>query len=208
MESHQKTTRRWKSRTSRQVSQQNVSHANRGKEFEHRLEAVHTVYQKLGLGRIDKNPEVWTFCRAADYDRLPGHMTARTKSGSYLVRKASDIDFSGCYGKLHCEFDCKEFHGSSIPLANFKEHQVEKLITSEKAGSLSGFMVHLADYQKVYWVESSVIRAAQGLIRFQKGRGKYPKSLNLDWFKANGLLITDKPNGMVDWAKILLPSNV
>jgi len=170
------------------------------------LERAHAQYETLGQARIVKNPEEWKFCGESDYQTLSPNLVARCKDGRTIKRVVSDADFSGGALGRHVEFDAKQTQSPSIKLDNFRRGQVESLCSSERCRNLAGFMVYFTGHEKVFWVKASLVRDAQDKVMFQrKGKGKFPRSLNLSWMAAHALEIPYRAGSMlVDWLPVLM----
>jgi penicillin-binding protein-related factor A (putative recombinase) len=173
------------------------SHANRGRQFEAMLERTHDFYTCELIGDITKISNRWEFCSEGEWRRLPPALKARTGDGKPLKRAQTVCDYLGHAYGYGVAFDAKEFNGPSIPLENFKVHQVRGLYNYERTRGLAGFLVWSKRADKVYWVCAQfmmILRSAGTL-----------KSLNIKWLDEHAVLITEKTTGaLVDWARVLL----
>lgn len=148
-----------------------TSHANLGKDFEDALEIVHRrLYATNKTGFIQKNNLDWVYTSKENIDnalaagKLSPAQCAKTLDGRYLVSKQTKPDFEGGilfdWVKLatHILFDAKQTKGKSISLTNLKNHQIETLALAQMCGSLSGFMVHFSDVDRVFFLSALSVR--------------------------------------------------
>ena len=93
------------------AKQQGESHANRGREFENALKAMHALYERRGLAVIRKNYVESTVVGDGRWARVDG---------------PAIVDFSGPISKngRYVAFDAKDAKDKSIPLAALKPHQM------------------------------------------------------------------------------------
>ena len=181
------------------------SHANRGETFQRMLDHAHSLYRRLGWGRIERRERIWLFTSQQHALKQHENNRAETGHGRWLVAAQSDVDYSGVLLKRPISFDAKQFQRVSIPLINFTPHQVEKLCADEHAGAVAGFMIYRSDTGQVYWLRASQVRDAKDRVIFSTGRGRHPKSCSVSWLTEHSLVIgTFRPGELVDYAGKLL----
>lgn len=176
------------------------SHGNRGKEFEGMLEKTHHYYRVRGVADVDYIPNAFIYCSEADYRRLAPEMKARMGDGRTLRRARTSGDYRGTLRGRGLAFDAKQFSDERLQLKKIPRHQLESLCSFARAGGIAGFMVYARQVGKVYWVEARQMRDLCDRALSSKG----VKTLNLDWFVENALLV-DKviPGGLVEYDKSL-----
>jgi penicillin-binding protein-related factor A (putative recombinase) len=199
------------------MSQQSFHHfrarrpqANRGMTLQSLLDRTHGMYRRQGLACVRRNERVWVYTSPQHAAKLPPMARATTDDGQRkLVMRRSDVDYRGTIGGGRAvAFDAKETSGKSIPLSDDKidTHQVETLCEDERAGALAGFMVHFTGDGRVFFAGASKVRDAKDRAALQpKGKGKYPKSLSLEWMEEHATLVcVVKPfDNLVDWLPVL-----
>lgn len=110
-------TRLYTARGGKQLSllpgakQEGESHANRGREFENALKAMHALYERRGLAVIRKNYVESTVVGDGRWARV---------DGPAIVDFSGPISTNGRY----VAFDAKDAKDKSIPLAALKPHQM------------------------------------------------------------------------------------
>lgn len=174
-------------------------HANRGRLLEGMLERTHQYYERSGIGSVEKIPNAFVFCSEIEWQRIKSPaLKARTADGKPLRREKTDCDFKGHARGFGIAFDAKEFAGPSLPIANFKPHQVLRLFTFARTGGTAGFMRWAKRIDSIFWIEA----AAFNLIYL----GGKLKSLNLAWLKEHAILICSCTTGaLIDWVSVLFP---
>ena len=156
--------------------------------FQRMLDRAHRTYRLAGMAVVERNERVWTYTSEGRAKAHPGFMAAKTLDGArFLVMETSQVDYAGTARGRSLRFDAKETTRASIPLENFTRTQVDELCDHERAGALSGFLVHFARTAEVFWVAASRVRSAQDRVLFQVGRGTHPKSLSPEWLAEHGL---------------------
>lgn len=180
-----------------------ANHSNLGKSFEKELERTHHFYKIKHLAKIEKNSTEWRYISKGEFDRLaktPGLRANLSQSldGRCLQRVQSNVDFGGGALGKSIAFDAKETKGKSIPLTNFKRHQVENLVEHEKCGNCAFFLIRFSELNRVFFVKASVVRSAMDEAEFKQGR----KSLSLEYCETNAKEVPVCQN-LIDWLKIL-----
>lgn len=112
------------------VKQKSESYANRGREFENALKAMHTLYKKRGLARIDKN--------YLQTEPLPEARKA-------LIIGKAIVDFTGVTaGGRFVAFDAKDCVEHRIELERLAPHQIEYLGDVFALGGAAFILVRFA----------------------------------------------------------------
>lgn len=183
------------------------SHAGRGASFEKMLERAHHFYRARRMAVVERNKRVWDYTTDKRALLLPKYMAARTLDGRhYLTMETSLVDYAGTAKGRSIRFDAKETADASLPLKNLSREQVEELCDHEAAGALAGFMVLFSRTGEVFFVAAVAVRDAQDRVMFQAGKGKYPKSLSLEWMHSHALHVYTVRHGgdMCDYLPKLL----
>lgn len=172
-------------------------HANRGRALEQMLARTHDYYERQGIASIEKFPNAFVFCAEIEWQKIQTPaLKARTGDGKPLKREKTDCDFKGHARGFGVAFDAKEFAGPSIPLANFKPHQVQRLYMFARTGGRAGFIIWAKRIDSVFWIEAQAFSAI-----YHTG---HLKSLNLDWLRENALTICQWTTAaLIDWAAVL-----
>lgn len=191
-----------------------VSHANLGKGFEGDIERTNEYYLRRGIANIKKNPLKWQVVSEKEYyqalkeKELPEGMFAKTENGLFMIAEQSDVDYTGPALGHSIEFDAKTTQRPSIPLKNFREHQIINLINSERAGAIAGFMVEFSEKNRVFFVKASFVRACKDKYLYQS-RGKKQAtrgtaSISIALLEERAVEIPCR-NDLVDYLQVLIP---
>ena len=184
-------------------SAKQVSHSNRGREFETLIERTNHYYSVRKIAFIEKNPTVWRYVNKSQFDTFrdsTSDFVAKTNRGLYLKRFKSDVDFSGVLAPngRAISFDSKEIKGKSLPLGNIAEHQIQTLRQAEEVGGIAGLMIMFSDLQRVFFVSASVVE--QAVIQMLYHRGA--KSLSLSLCESEGKEI-QVVGGLVEYLEVI-----
>lgn len=178
-----------------------ADHSNLGKDLEKDLEKTHYNYKHRGIADVVKNAEKWNYTGLSAYNdnyRSTHDIVAKTNSGRYLIKCASDIDFSGNLSDGRAVyFDSKQTRGKSLPLGNIKGHQIRRLADKEASGAIAGLLVYFSDLDRLFFISGSIIEEFQIKALYKKGR----KSIPLAAFEDVGREIF-RTNNLWDWAKV------
>ena len=117
------------------------SQANRGMEFEHELMAMHQLYRRRKLARVEKN-----FVQ-----------TQPTKGGKIaVITGRAIVDFTGTLeGGRSVAFDAKDCIGRRIELNRLADHQIDYLGDVHALGGLAFVLVRF-ERGRVYRVPVDV----------------------------------------------------
>jgi penicillin-binding protein-related factor A (putative recombinase) len=201
--------------------ERNTSHANRGRLFQGILKNTHTWYDRQHWGHVYEIPNAYSYVNEWRWKSAEPELRARTeiyfvdvkgttrreqRGGAPLLRVKSAPDYVGGILGYHIEFDAKEFAGPSISIENFKEHQVDNLYASERAGNIAGFMVLEKRTSNVYWVSAGWARAWRDNVRMN--RFGVAKSLNFSKVADARirLLCQVERNSVAHYAPALIPT--
>lgn len=112
------------------------SHANRGMEFEKRLEEVHGIYKAMSYARVEKN-----------YVK-----TTVTGNGQARIDGSAIVDYTGTLdGGRSVAFDAKDCAGNTISLNKLKPHQGDYLSQIDALGGLAFVLVRF-ERRTVYMI--------------------------------------------------------
>lgn len=153
-------TRLYTARGGKQLSllpgakQEGESHANRGREFENALKAVHALYERRGLAVIRKNYVESTVVGDGRWARVDG---------------PAIVDFSGPISKdgRYVAFDAKDAKDKSIPLAALKPHQMAYMGGVHAVGGWAFVLVRF-ERRRVYRIP--IDAWAQAVSAHEQGR--------------------------------------
>lgn len=181
-----------------------ADHGGLGKDFEAALDATHHLYRVQKRADIERNPVEWRYIGKAEFDKLSQISAlrpnlAQTLDGRCIQRVKSDVDYGGGGNGRFFKFDAKDTRGKSIPLANFKPHQIQNLAQSERCGNLAGFMLRFSDLNRVFFLKASFVEKADDAARFQRGARK---SIALAACEQFGFEIPVSAR-LVDWLPVL-----
>ncbi|MDQ3917193.1 MAG: Holliday junction resolvase RecU [Acidobacteriota bacterium] len=169
-----------------------TSHSNRGMDFQSEIDAANGYYRLRALADVDRNANEWAYTSDSRWRTFPPELRATTGTGGRIVRVSSNVDYTGGGASFSVAFDAKECAQASIPLANFKEAQIERLVAKERCGVRAGFLVRFTRTGEVYWVAASKVREAFDRAKLQpKGKGAHPKSLSPDWLREHGVCVEE-----------------
>jgi recombination protein U len=160
-----------------------MNRENKGQLTEKMLETTHEEYKLKKLAVVWSVPRAFTFCGKSHYeiwkDKNPA-MVATTGDNRPLVRFQSDVDFIGTIqGGRSIKFDSKEVSkGVSIPLDQFKPHQVRSGLDNMKVGGIGGFIVHFIEKKRVFWIDAKTVDQ----MVFDAAIKRRNKSINIEEF--------------------------
>lgn len=181
-----------------------ANHSNRGQEFENELSSVHDFYRLKGLADVVMNPRDWAFISERDYQKaLQSHqanVVARTGDGRPMRRVRSDVDFSGGGARFSICFDAKTSNAGSFPLDSLTDHQIRRLAVSAKCGTISGFMVRMSQFNRVFFLPVAYADKRHLAWIRQTGRAKPgTASISIAEFEENAIEIFRNPAMLWDW---------
>lgn len=192
-----------------------ADHSNLGREWENALIAVHDWYRMQRRADVVKNPSEWVFVGPQAYMKVirncdPG-MLAITANGRHLIRSRSDVDFSGGGRGFSICFDAKHCEQKLYPLANLTDHQIRRLIDSSRCGCISGFMLRMEMFNRVFFIPAAyaddrkTALQRQGSKRAKAGTA----SLSISDLEQNCVEIhRNHINGLWDWLPALVRNDV
>ena len=144
-------------------SSKRSSLANRGMKFEEQIQKQCDKYKKEGLAYIDKLPTSWKVIRK-------GRFISRA-----FPEAKSKLDFYGTLKNGESIYiEAKSSQSTSIPLANFKEHQFVYLDELSKYTDHVYVLVEMKKYEKVFLVKGKKI------LEFKNTETR--KSIPYKWF--------------------------
>jgi recombination protein U len=159
------------------------------------------------LAFVNRNPVEWETVSRKERDdalqagRITNSQWAQTGDGRILIQKQSKTDFEGGgrNGRgFAVLFDAKQTGAASIPLANFREHQVKSLSRAARCGVIAGFMIRFTRTNRVFFAPAPLVEECFVKSRLQSGR----KSISTEMLLAGGKEIPVK-NELVDWLGVL-----
>lgn len=110
---------------------------NKGKSFEHKIEASNLSYVNRGLALIQ---------RITDPVSITG--------GGKIIRAKSTIDFLGVINGRSIAIEAKQYSSANLtfPLSNISDHQLEYLKMHSKCGGISIVAIHHISSDIVYLI--------------------------------------------------------
>jgi recombination protein U len=184
--------------------QKHISHAHRGRSLEDLLDRTHAKYEREKKASIEKNPVEWRYTDKNKYDYLCQNskfdVVARTNTGRYLVRKKSDVDYSGVVAPVgrFFTFDAKETAVKNFSLQGLEKHQLETLEAKDRIGALAGLMVYFSSLNRLFFLHVKFVREAEDARLFKRGA----KSIPLKTFEEIGREIPTRGD-VADWYSVL-----
>ncbi len=129
----------------------------RGSTLEELVNRTNEQYKEKKLALIQKIPTPIT---PVQIDRNHRHITL-----AYFEQK-STVDYIGAVQGIPVCFDAKECRGTTFPLANIHEHQVQFMKDFEEQGGVAFFLLFYSQENRFYYL------ALQELLRFWDRREK------------------------------------
>lgn len=183
--------------------------AYRGKEFEFLLDGQHRVYKAQRIALMYHNPTEWNATHAEHYNSVAkdpkrAYTVARTGRGSFIKAVKSPVDFGGVVKPgIAVWFDAKMSKGKSIPLDNFKQHQIDFTLERQTFGAIAGFMIWFTDVGRFFFLWASYVEQCMTLALIKRDR----KSIAIAQCEDHGReIFLDKYN-YPDWVSVLVPNN-
>lgn len=164
-----------------------INFANRGMELENDINLTNEYYKINDIAYIYKKPTPIKLVRV-DY-----------KKG--VIKEAyfktpSTTDYNGIYKGKYIDFEAKETNNkTSFSLANIHKHQIDHLINVLNHGAISFLIVRFNKTNETYLLETKF------LIEFIKNNDR--KSIPINYFKNNGIIIKTKYSPRLDYLKII-----
>lgn len=113
----------------------------RGSMLEEVINMTNEVYRKKGIALIQKIPTPIT---PIEFDK-----ESRTINVGYFEQK-STVDYIGVAQGVPICFDAKETAGTSLPLQNIHQHQIDFMSDFEKQGGVSFLIVNFKKYNQYF----------------------------------------------------------
>ncbi|PWK05314.1 Holliday junction resolvase RecU [Tumebacillus permanentifrigoris] len=114
--------------------------SNRGMVLEHMIEASNRTYRDKGMALVTKRPTPIRIERITA-GKVYGHL-----------EKASTVDFDGVYQRRALQFEAKQTGDTSLPLANFHEHQITHLRQAVQHGAVAFVIVEFTRKRQTFYL--------------------------------------------------------
>lgn len=170
-----------------------------GSKFEGELNFVHEFYLMKGIVDVVKNPVEWAYGgNAKKHDAV-------TPQGRYLVRKKSNVDYSGGNDRGTYIFDAKETKDNYFPFSSITDEQVTRLKQSAKCRTRSGVMINFTTLDRVFFVPIAHFLPRYENWKKQAGRAKPgTASLSVEDCERIGVeVFRDRIAGFWDWYRAI-----
>jgi penicillin-binding protein-related factor A (putative recombinase) len=202
--------------TGRAIVSRHVDRSNLGRGFEKELDAVHEWYRAQGWADIVQNPNTWQIVSEKRYlEKLKLVQQHKAAPGSLAVcdnarkmmRVTSDVDFTGGGANFSICFDAKETKEDRLPMSSLRDHQIQRLVSSSRCGTIAGFMIRMLKHNRVFFVPAAYARRRENALAVQSGRRAKSgtASLSIEDLEANAIEIhRHKLNTLWDWLPVLV----
>lgn len=158
--------------TKTSISKRKSTTANRGMKFEEQVQKQCDKYKELGVAYINKLPTAWKVIRRGQFI-VSAFPEAKSKLDFYGTLKNGESIY----------IEAKSSQSTSLPLANFKDHQFIYLDELARYTKHVYVIVEMKKYDEVYLVEGSKI------LDFKEKETR--KSIPYKWFGDNSHLVRD-----------------
>lgn len=174
----------------KKMHKNNVSYANRGMTLEEDINVTNKYYLDNNIGVIHKKPTPITINKV-DY---PSRLEAVIKEAHFNT--PSTTDYNGVYKGKYIDFDAKECKSkTSFPLNNIHQHQIEHIKKIIEHGGIGFLIVRFTTLNLTYYLDGNK------LISFINDNDR--KSIPIDYFTKEGILIKDRFQPRVDYLKVI-----
>lgn len=162
-----------------------IEYKNRGMDLESLINSSNDYYLENDKAVIYKKP---TPIGLVDVDYKKGEIKS-----AYFASK-STLDYNGVYKGRYLDFDAKESHSkTSFPLSNISPHQIEHIKRVLRQDGITFLIVSIAN---CYY-----LLKGEDLLEFIKSNER--KSIPLDYFKNNCMVIKEKLRPRLDYLEIV-----
>ncbi|QDI92963.1 Holliday junction resolvase RecU [Salicibibacter halophilus] len=123
-----------------------TNYANRGMNFEKRIQQANKDYDAKGVAVIDKLPTPV---------RVLGSEKGMIKG---FYESKSTVDFSGTFEGRSITFEAKSVTGKSFPLKNISDHQIKHLQKVSDHGAIAFLLLEFRDMGEVFIVPLDILK--------------------------------------------------
>lgn len=128
------------------VPTKKVRYGNRGMWLENAIIHTNKQYRAKQLARIDK---------------VPTDISYNTRTNKAYYKSKGTVDFTGLdkEGRF-IAFDTKNTNGTSLPLSNIKQHQVDYLQEVKAMNGSAFFLIYFSKYKELYRLDIATYLSA------------------------------------------------
>ncbi|MCI2896241.1 Holliday junction resolvase RecU [Staphylococcus hominis] len=128
------------------VPSKKVRYGNRGMWLENAIIHTNKQYRAKQLARIDK---------------VPTDISYNTRTNKAYYKSKGTVDFKGLdkEGRF-IAFDTKNTNGTSLPLSNIKQHQVDYLQEIKAMNGSAFFLIYFSKYKELYRLDIATYLSA------------------------------------------------
>ena len=156
-------------------------------KLENLINLSNEYYLNNDIAVIYKKPTPILVCNV-DYKKN------KILEGYYKV--PSTLDYNGVYKGKYIDFDAKECKSkTSFPLNNIHQHQIEHIKSIINHGGIGFLIVRFTTLNLTYYLDGNK------LISFINDNDR--KSIPIDYFTKEGILIKDRFQPRVDYLKVI-----
>jgi len=169
------------------------SHSHRGKSLEEDINQTNEYYLVSDRAVIHKKPTPVQIVQV-NYPKR----SAAVITEAYF-QQPSTTDYNGLYKEKHIDFEAKQTKNeTSIPLANFHEHQVEHMESIQKHGGICFVIIRFTVHDETF------LLPLKHLLKYwdQQIKGGR-KSIPYAYIEEHGYLIPFKYQARVDYLEII-----
>lgn len=170
-----------------------TTHKHRGKTLEEDINQTNKFYLESDRAVIHKKPTPVQVVQV----HYPKRSAAVITEGYY--QQPSTTDYNGLYRKKYIDFEAKQTKNkTSIPLANFHEHQIKHMKKIQKHGGICFVIIRFTAHDKTFLLPFKQLLKYWEQ-QFKGGRKSIPYSI----IEENGYLIPFKYQARVDYLEIV-----
>lgn len=124
-----------------------MSYGNRGMALEQLINYTNRIYYQRGMAVINKRPTPVKIVK-----------TKGTRVLSAYLEAPSTVDYEGCYQGHSLQFEAKATKiRTSFPLKNFHEHQVQHMMSCDRAGAITFTIVEFTSLHKIFYLPGQML---------------------------------------------------
>jgi len=130
-----------------------MTHANRGRALEELVATANAQYLARGIAKVRKLPTPYQIVRRGKYLQA-------------IPAERSGLDYVGVVAGRAITFDCKQTSLPSLPLSNFKQHQIKEAAEWDDHGGTAFWIIEYTQlpnviYRVPHWFVAEYWRQAQ-----------------------------------------------
>lgn len=169
-----------------------TSYGNRGMTLEKDINQTNEYYLESNQAVIHKKPTPVQIV-TVDYPKR----SAAVIREAYF-KQPSTTDYNGIYKGKYIDFEAKETKGSSLPLSNIHEHQIEHMRAVQEHGGICFLLVRFSSKEETFLLPANDLFSAWDR-QFHGGR----KSLSYDHVNRFGHPVPFRFHARVDYLSVV-----